>query len=388
MFVKAEGAEAAEQDVVTEQALGQEADGIGTEEVARERGEAELCAGAFGFEEAEGGGKREPVVLAAGIGEIAFLGEVTQALDAVVTAVDLALPGCGGGREDEAALLNDHEEEEAVDQVEQVLVAGFGGERAVGNGAAKGRVGGMGQKPVAEIADGLLDGAAEAVADARAGVEGVLMVALDEAFGGGVAGDGQTGGVEQAVEEREIGEKAVGEDAIEVELEVAELDEAGAVAQQAQEAAIGDDAVELVVQVDVFLHHGVGRHAQGWRPAGRPYFGLAIEAGGIAVADDVDGGPGAVDGAVGDGVGLAVEFGAFGLVFELVAEEAEEGDDPLLAGFGGQSRHMGNRQIATVPIPCFPIPYLPIAYLPALHFALEDAPVVLGVGPGAGDLVL
>ena len=102
----------------------------------------------------------------------------------------------------------------------------------------------------------------------------------------------------------------------------------------------------------------------------------------------MDGGPGAVDGAVGDGVGLAVEFGAFGLVFELVAEEAEEGDDPLLAGFGGQSRHMGNRQIATVPIPCFPIPYLPIAYLPALHFALEDAPVVLGVGPGAGDLVL
>ena len=35
------------------------------------------------------------------------------------------------------------------------------------------------------------------------------MVALDEAFGGGVVGDGQAGGVQQAVEDREIGEESV-----------------------------------------------------------------------------------------------------------------------------------------------------------------------------------
>jgi len=40
------------------------------------------------------------------------------------------------------------------------------------------------------------------------------------------------------------------------------------------------------------------------------------------------------------------------------------------------------------PVPYFPIPYFPIPYVPTLHLPLEDAPVVLGVGPGAGDLVL
>jgi hypothetical protein len=43
----------------------------------------------------------------------------------------------------------------------------------------------------------------------------------------------------------------------------------------------------------------------------------------------------AVGDAVGDGVGLAVELDALGLVFELVAEQAQQRRDPLLAGFGG-----------------------------------------------------
>ncbi len=90
---------------------------------------------------------------------------------------------------------------------------------------------------------------AQAIADAGAGVERVLVVALDQALGGGVVADRQAGGVQQPVEDGEVGEEAVGEDAVEVELEVGELDEAGAVAQQAEHAAVGDEAVEFVVRL-------------------------------------------------------------------------------------------------------------------------------------------
>jgi hypothetical protein len=74
----------------------------------------------------------------------------------------------------------------------------------------------------------------------------------------------------------------------------------------------------------------------------------------------------AIDGAVRDRVVFAVELDALGLVFELVAEQAEQRHDPLLAGFGSRR---GIR-------------------LQAVELALEDAPVILRVGPGAGNFVL
>jgi hypothetical protein len=60
-------------------------------------------------------------------------------------------------------------------------------------------------------------------------------------------------------------------------------------------------------------------------------FGLAVETGGLAVADDLHGGLGAVGGAVRDDEELAVELCRAGLEVDLVAEEGEQGDDPLLA---------------------------------------------------------
>jgi len=100
---------------------------------------------------------------------------------------------------------------------------------------------------------------------------------------------------------------------------------------------------------------------------------LAVQPGWLPGADDVDEGVAAIGDAVGDGVGLAVELDATGLVFELVAEQAKQGGDPEVAGLGGE-RGQGS-----------PIRYSRLAtrYLP-----LEDAPVVLRIGPGAGDLVL
>src|SRR5262245_3860416 len=73
-----------------------------------------------------------------------------------------------------------------------------------------------------------------------------------------------------------------------------------------------------------------------------------------------------VGSAVRDDAGLAVEFGPACLVFELIAEQTQERDHPLLPCLGG-GRGVGSE--------CF-------------KPALEDAPVVLGVGPGTGDLVV
>ena len=63
----------------------------------------------------------------------------------------------------------------------------------------------MGQKAVSEVVNGLLDGTAQAIADARPGIEGVLVVALQPAGGGGIDGLRQARGVQQAVEDGEIG---------------------------------------------------------------------------------------------------------------------------------------------------------------------------------------
>ncbi len=59
--------------------------------------------------------------------------------------------------------------------------------------------------------------------------------------------------MEQTVENGEIGEQAVGEDAVEIEFQIAELDEARAVAQEAQHTAVRDEAVKLLVEVEELL---------------------------------------------------------------------------------------------------------------------------------------
>jgi len=119
------------------------------------------------------------------------------------------------------------------------------------------------EQAVAEGEDDGVDGGAEAIADAGAGVEGVLVVDFDGGLGDVFLSDGQAGGVEEAVEEGEVREKFLGEDAFEVELDEGEFDEAGGVPEQADEAAVGDDAVEVLGEVEVFLDQPVWRHARG-----------------------------------------------------------------------------------------------------------------------------
>ena len=84
---------------------------------------------------------------------------------------------------------------------------------------------GVRQETVAEVEDRLLDRSAEPLADAGSRVEGVLMIALDQALRRGVVCQRQAGGVKQTIEDSKVGEETVGEDTVEVELKVTLLDQ-------------------------------------------------------------------------------------------------------------------------------------------------------------------
>ena len=258
------------------------------------------------------------------------------------------------------AFLDDHQEQQAIDQSQQGFVVVISGELSGGELLAERFVGGVIEESVAEAEDGMFDGGGESFADAGSGIEGILVVAFDQAFGGGVAGAGQSGSVQDAVEDGEVGEETVGEDTFQVEFDEALFDESGGIAEESEGAAVGDESVELFIEVQEFLNEGMGGYAKGG------VAGFPIKSGVVAEADDMQGCLTAVGDAVRDGVGLAVEFCAGFLEFEVVFEETEEGDDPEVAGFAG-----GGAVGAEV-----------------VEFALKDAPVVLGIGPCAGDFVL
>ncbi len=59
-------------------------------------------------------------------------------------------------------------------------------------------------------------------------------------------------------------------------------------------------------------------------------FRFYVQSGGLAVADDMQWCVAAFNGAVRDGVGFAVEFGGFGLVFQLIAEQTQQRYDQRL----------------------------------------------------------
>lgn len=322
-------AEGGEEGGVVERAILQHAEGAAFEEIAAERGDAEFEAAAGFVHEAEEGDEGEPGIVVAGIGKVGFFREAAEAGERVAEVVDFPQAFVGAGDMSEAAFLDDHEEEQAVNEAEEVGVE-FRGEASAGVGGGEGAeavVGGVVEQAVAEGEYDGVDSGAEAIADAGAGVERVLVVDLDGSLGDGVLSDGQAGGMEEAVEEGEVGEEFLGEDAFEVELDEGEFDEAGRVPEQADEAAVGDDAVEVLGEVEVFLNQPVGRHARGVG-----HGAAAVER--LVPANEVDGELVAGGIAVGDAVGFPLEGFGFGEV-ELVAKQAEERDEPEVTGLGG-----------------------------------------------------
>ena len=115
-------AEGAEEGGVVEGAFLQRPKGAGAEEVAAERGDAELKAASGFIDKAEEGDVGEPGIVVAGIGEAGFLGEAAQASEGVAKIVDVAQAFVGAGHERKATLFDDHEEEETVDEPEQIGV--------------------------------------------------------------------------------------------------------------------------------------------------------------------------------------------------------------------------------------------------------------------------
>jgi hypothetical protein len=100
-------------------------DGSGAEEVAGQRGNAQLLdrgraprtGGRWRAGQASG---RESACR-----QVALFRKQAQAIEAVVAAVNVALLTGGRGRENEIALFDDQQEEQPVDQAQQVLVVSF-----------------------------------------------------------------------------------------------------------------------------------------------------------------------------------------------------------------------------------------------------------------------
>jgi hypothetical protein len=84
----------------------------------------------------------------------------------------------------------------------------------------------------------------------------------------------------------------------------------------------------------------------------------------VVKADDVKGEAVQIGRTVAGGIGFAVN--GFNLCkLGVIAEETQQGNHPEIAGFGGAVALAGD-------------------FFPA---ALKDAPQILGIGPGAGDLI-
>ena len=138
----------------------------------------------------------KPEVVTTRVGKVTFLREPAQAGDAVELAVDVTLlPRCTG-REDQVTLLYHHQEEQAVNQPQKLLVVVVGFEVAVDDGCTQDIVVGVRKETIAEIENRLFDYFTQPVADAGARIEGVLMVALNEALCCSIVGPRQAGSVE------------------------------------------------------------------------------------------------------------------------------------------------------------------------------------------------
>jgi hypothetical protein len=154
-----------------------------------------------GTEASEGDGQRLPEVGMAVVAAVAC-GEPAQPPEAVAGEVAGFCLGAGVGGEDEFAVLDGGEEDEAIDEAQQLLEVGLGGELAGFDAATQLKVGRVGEKARAEGAQGVGDAVAQAVAGADAVFLGGVAPAFERAvsrFGAGLA---EAAGVGEAARER------------------------------------------------------------------------------------------------------------------------------------------------------------------------------------------
>jgi len=139
--------------------------------------------------------------------------QTPQAAHAVMFAIDRM-------RGQQIPLLGDHEEKQAVDQAQELLVEPGRLEFAVVGGLTQVSVVRMTEQAVGELLYGLLDPIAEPLADTATLLDGLGVPALQKARLGFLIGMRQAGAMEQPVEEREVGKMIALEQGPEVELDV------------------------------------------------------------------------------------------------------------------------------------------------------------------------
>ncbi|OPZ36200.1 MAG: hypothetical protein BWY96_02390 [Spirochaetes bacterium ADurb.BinA120] len=206
------------------------------------------------------------------------------------------------------------------------MIQPFGRKLSAGKRRPERVVTGIGQKAVGKGDDGSPHRVRKPVADARPGLERVLMVALDYAFGGGVAARRHARDVQQPVEDGEVGILVLVEHALQVELHKREPHQAARAAQQAQLQAVCNQRVQVLGQIEVLLHQSVGRHA------GTAALALSVQA--VVETHYVYGKTVPVLRAVADGVRLAVH--RLGPArFRLVAQKAQERNHEKPPGLRG-----------------------------------------------------
>jgi hypothetical protein len=255
---EAEAEERAEQRLVVELG-GVEVRALRDVEEATERRQAKgrLAAGEAG----EGDRERLPEV---GMAVVAAPpgGRAAQAGETVAGLVAGSGLGAGVGREDEFAVFDGGEKDEAVDEAQELLEVDLGAQLAAFDAAAQLAVGRMREKAAAEHAQGIGDAFAQAVADADAVFLGGVAPVFERAVGGLGAGLAETRGVGEQPEGGEIGVEAFAEDGFEVGLDVGRPGEAGVVAQDAQLQAVADDGPQHgVAGVEILLGEQEGRTA-------------------------------------------------------------------------------------------------------------------------------
>lgn len=271
--------------------------------------------------------------------------------DAVVFAID----GVGA---DEAAILGNEQEQEAVNDAEELAVELRGGELLGLEFLAEFFVVLVGEEAVAEEFEAFLDAIAQVFADAPALFDGLGVVFFQQAFVGVRHAAGQAGAVDQAVERGEVVKALLLEDGLEVKFDVSLAADQRGIAEQAEREAVGNDAPDVVGTIEVFLDERVRRETRASARRHKAKF--------LTRADDVNrrrifG----LTSAMRNRERLAVHFKGAGIVTRLITEQREERQRPLVPRDGGGEVVFGQ----------------------AGEAALKNAPQGAGVSEHSGDLI-
>ncbi len=332
-----EGIEGTQHVAVSHAALLQPAERLRTEEHTAQRLDAQARTEVARLEEAERVHQAQPQVAVLLLAQISQLGEVAQARGGIVLLVYLLprhqLPVVGmvsllGNLVDQIAVLDDEEEEQAVDEVDEFLVEHVGRHRAVGDGPAQ-RLVALALTAHRRKADGLhrfLHGTGETGAYAVAALDAHVEPPLHDRLL--VAALAEARGVEQAVHQAELRVLVLVEHAAQVKLDVGELDELSRVAQEAYGLSVADDAIDTLCGVQVFQHGGMRR------PFAARALGAVVERAAVerlyallvddTVADDDDRQIAQLRAEVTNLIGVAACLHVGSLALQLVAQTQEE----------------------------------------------------------------